>query len=151
MPWPLSPAQQGVNPSGLGGGVGAYRGNESEQFQNDLPNYVGHYQLGFMNEPGLETVYVGVAPAIGSTDLAFPRDTGSVPGTDRIIHSVGPVSGRNSNWTGLRNVNHTPAPGVTGPVVGGADYATQLAASQAAAISVAITEAQSSANLISGY
>lgn len=114
---------------GLDGSVVSYRGNQSEEFVNDraYPDYVGDYKLGFMDAPGLPTVYQGLNPAAGSADLEAPRDIGSVPGTDSIIQSDGPVTGRNSNWTGERGELQSQNPNYFGPNVGGADYAQQLA------------------------
>lgn len=114
--------------TGLGGGVAAYRGNQDAQFQNANPEYAGEYGLDYLDAPGLIPAYAGLNPAPGSVDLIQPRNAGEVSGTNRIIHSVGPVTGESHSWTELQTPLNQPNPNYGGPVTGGGDYSQQLAA-----------------------
>lgn len=121
--YPDEPNQDTNSPS-------SWRSNTGELWPSSHPEYDRPYRRHIDNTPG-PTADAGwsVAPAIGSTDLAFPRDQGGVPGTNTLIGGEGPVTGEDyANWTGQRTALHTPAIGNAGPVVGGPDYSSQLAA-----------------------
>lgn len=110
--------------TGLGDAPAAYRGVASDVIKDPNPAYVGQDQLGYLNNPGIKAAYEDVYPSPGSVDLVAPRQAYGVPGTDRIIHSIGPVSGDNNTFDGNRAALNTPNPGYAGPVTGGPDYAT---------------------------
>lgn len=103
------------------------------QFQSILPNNQGVYDLAFMNTPALtpDNDSKSVNPAAGSADLARPLDTPMfAPGTNRIIHSEGPVRGAPPAWAGDVQTIGRDIVGVGGPVTGdGSGYSSQLAAS----------------------
>lgn len=115
--------------SGLGGGTAAYRGNKSEQFQDDDPAYAGNYELKF-NYPNsvLPTAQPMAVP--GSVDLEAPRNIGGIIGTQKLIASNGPVTGAqtNANWSNSRDLGHIPNPNYDGPVGGGPDQGQKIAA-----------------------
>lgn len=138
-------------PTGLGGGVAAYRGNQADQFQSDNPGYAGEYELGFMDATGIVPGYNELNPAPGSASLLAPRGTagGGQPGTNRIIHSEGPVSGVGSEFSGLQAALNAPNPQYAGPVSGGADYSQQLAASYFAAQAIQFSEQASASAMVS--
>jgi hypothetical protein len=146
--WDLNSADYPVL-TGLGGGVAAYRSNQSEQFQSDNPDYAGEYRLGFENAPGIRPGYNELNPAPGSTSLIAPRNSGETVGTDRIIQSDGPVTGKNSEFTGLRSALYTPNPNYSGPVTGGPDYAQQLAATYFASLAQLYSAEASASALVS--
>lgn len=104
------------------GEVSAYRSNTGDLFQETHTFSEGQYQLDYLNIPGEFVTAQNIVPAAGSSDLAQPRDTGGIPGTNRAIHSEGPVTGTpDNNWTGTRTRTVAQAVGMTGPVIGGAD------------------------------
>lgn len=136
--------------TGAGGGVATYRGNQSEQFQSDNPAYAGEYHLGYENAIGLPApVAQSTAPAPGSTDLVVARTTGGVAGTNRIIQSDGPVTGRDNPFSGLQGDLFTPNPNYNGPVSGGQDYSQQLANAYFASQATLFSEQASAQALIS--
>jgi hypothetical protein len=108
----------------------AHRGVTGELFQDTAPEYAGQYELGFIDQPGTVPSQTYLAPAPGSQDLVAPRDTGGVPGTNRVIHSVGPVDGAGTDggatWSSVRTDLHTPVAQQGGPVTGGPDYGHSL-------------------------
>jgi hypothetical protein len=134
--------------TGLGGGVSAYRGNQDVLNQSSNPGYAGEYHLRFADSQGLSTVYTGRNVAAGSADLIVPRDTGGIPGTDRIIQSVGPVTGVGSEWSGIRETLHAPNPNYAGPVTGGSDYSHSLASSFFAAQAQTFSEMASASAMV---
>jgi len=134
---------------GVEGGPAALVGNSAEVFQADAPEYAGQYELGFLNQPGTVASLASMVPAPGSSDLVAPRDAGGVPGTNRIIHSVGPVDGVLSDgWTGSRADLHTPAPALNGPVSGGPDYGQTLTAAYYASAQANFSQAQAEAAMV---
>lgn len=116
--------------TGIAGGPSAYRSNTGEVFQSGNPEYAGEYFPGFQNDPGTVANPAPLNPAPGSVDLAVPRETGGVAGTNRLIKSEGPVDGAGADlgitWTGDQGDLYRPNPNYHGPVVGGPDYAQQL-------------------------
>lgn len=115
--------------TGIEDGVSQWRSTTGELFQSSNPEYAGHYVRTIDHTPGMLPSFASVAPAPGSTDLAFPRDRDGVPGTNTLIGGEGPVTGEDyANWSGERAVLHTPNIGNAGPVVGGPDYSSQLSA-----------------------
>lgn len=107
----------------------SWRSTVGDRWPSAHPAYDRPYHREFLDNPGTPASDApSVAPAIGSTDLAFPREQGGIPGTNRLIGGDGPVTGEDSQWTGQRAGLHTPAIGNAGPVVGGPDYSSQLAA-----------------------
>lgn len=115
---------------GLGGGTAAYRGNKSEQFQQDDPGYAGGYQLAFAHPKSLVPTPFRPAPAPGSSDLDAPRNVGGYVGTQKLIDSEGPVTGEASNhdWSNTRHVLPQFSAGYEGPVTGGPDTGQKIAA-----------------------
>jgi|SRR6185312_7480260 len=106
----------------------SWRSTVGDKWPSAHPAYDRPYRREFQNSPGASPSDVpSVAPAPGSTDLAFPREQGGIPGTNRLIGGAGPVTGEDSEWTGKRADLHTPAIGNAGPVTGGPDYSNQLA------------------------
>lgn len=131
--------------NGLGGGVSAYRDSQAYQFQSDNPAYAGEYQLGYLNAPGIVMPNADLRhDIIGRED-----DDGRNPGTNRIIHSIGPVTGRDNGFSGIRDELVQPNPGYAGPVSGGSDYAQQLAASYFASQALAYSEQASAQAMVS--
>lgn len=108
----------------------SWRSNTGDLFPSAHPEYDRPYRPHTDSTPGLRDVDAySIAPAPGSTDLAFPRQQGGVPGTNTLLGGTGPVTGEDyANWTGQRARLHTPAIGNRGPVVGGPDYSSQLSA-----------------------
>lgn len=100
-------------------------------FQGDqgTPDSFGTYVLHFQSDMGLvQGTNNYLAPVPGSQDLNVPRDIGGVPGMNRILQSVGPVRGE--TYDVYQNARARISPqqaGQYGPVVGGGDYAQQLA------------------------
>jgi len=104
------------------GEVSAYRSNTGDLFQETHSFADGVYQLDYLDVPGEFVTATELAPAPGSANLIAPRDTGGIPGTNRLIHSQGPVTGTPDNqWTGERTRTVAQAVGMNGPVIGGAD------------------------------
>lgn len=125
-----------------------WRSNTGELFQEGNPQYNRPYHPEYHDDVGItpQNEYSSVIPAVGSVDLAFPRQQGGVPGTNRILLGEGPVTGEDySNWTGQQTALHRPNPNYNGPVVGGPDYSNQLSAAyfqqQAAQYAQAYSEA----------
>lgn len=134
---------------GVEGSPAALVGNSAEVFQADAPEYAGRYELGFLNQPGTISTLSSVVPAAGSSDLLVARDSGGVPGTNRIIHSVGPVDGNLSDgWTGSRADLHTPLVSTNGPVTGGPDYGQTLTAAYYSAAQANFSQAQAEAAMV---
>lgn len=112
---------------GVEDGPTAHRAITGEKFQDENPEYAGQYQLGYLDQPGAVPSQTYLAPAPGSQDLSAPRDSGGVAGTNRVIHSVGPVDGAGADsWSAARTDLHTPLVGTGGPVSGGPDYGHTL-------------------------
>ena len=80
-------------------------------------------------EPGIQpsSNYNSVIAAPGSVDMAQPRDFGSVPNMNNNLIQSGPVGGYGVNMSGYIAKLRSAQPGVTGPVIGGQDYANQVA------------------------
>lgn len=115
--------------TGIDGGVTQWRSTTGELFQATNPEYNRPYVRHLDSTPGPRTTFTELAPAPGSTDLAFPRDQGGIPGTNSLLSADGPVTGEDyANWTGKRAELPTSAIGNNGPVVGGPDYSSQLSA-----------------------
>lgn len=113
---------------GIADGVSEYRSNTGELFQGANPEYAGQYELQYMEASGAMPSYSELQPAAGSASLSAPRNSGEVTGTNRLIKSMGPVSGTDGdNWTGERAALNKPNPNYGGPVSGGPDYASSLA------------------------
>jgi len=117
----------------------------------DNANNVGDYQLGFVNAPLPTPNYAPLNPAPGSVDLERPRDTPFfAPGTNRLIHSKGPVTGvYTERFDGERAVIGSQTPGQGGPVTGGPDYAQQLALTFQAAQNIAYSQQATAQALVS--
>lgn len=118
-----------VGPGADGVAISAPDSNSGEAFQRAgyQPDYAGLYELGYRNDQGLMPSYAEMSPAPGSPSLVAPRDANGVPGTNRVIHSVGPVEGAQvDSWTGLRDEAYSQELGLYGPVAGGPDYHSQL-------------------------
>jgi len=99
-----------------------YRSNTGDLFQDTHTAAEGVYQLDYLEESGAREVATQLAPAPGSENLTAPRNAGGIAGTNRIIHSKGPVTGSPDNfWTGDRTATMAQNPGMNGPVIGGAD------------------------------
>lgn len=117
--------------TGISAGPSEWRSNTGELFQEDAPEYAGKYEVGFENEVGSSFKNESLNPAPGSVDLIAPMDTGSIPGTNRLIKSDGPVDGAGADqgitWTGEQGDLYKPNPNYSGPVAGGPDYANSLA------------------------
>lgn len=98
-------------------------------FEPENPFNVGAYGLGFMDAPALTPTHASLNPAPGSVDLIQPRQTPYFPnGTNRLIHSKGPVTGVYvERYDGSRQEIGRVPTGQGGPVTGGPDYAQQLA------------------------
>lgn len=138
---------------GLGGGVSAYRSNTGELFQESAPEYAGQYLPGFENAAGTLFDNSSTAPAPGSQDLIAARDTGGVSGTNRLIRSVGPVTGEGADggnsWTGNRAELYQSNPNYAGPVVGGPDYANALGSAHYADTLAGYSEIASTSAMVS--
>lgn len=107
----------------------SWRSVVGDNWPSSHPAYDRPYRREFQDATGAVPNDVpSVTPAPGSTDLAFPRQQGGVPGTNRLIGGDGPVTGEDSVWTGKRADLHHPVIGNAGPVTGGPDYSSQLAA-----------------------
>lgn len=80
-------------------------------------------------EPGLQpsSNYNSVIAAPGSVDMSQPRDIGSIPGLNNNLLQTGPVGGSGVTFSGYVAKLRSTQPGVTGPVIGGQDYANQVA------------------------
>lgn len=134
---------------GIGGGPSALRSTTGDVFQDAAPEFAGVYEPGFLAQPGALPAVATLAPAPGSQDLMMPRDTGGVPGTNRIIHARGPVDGALSDqWTGTRETLHAPALQAHGPVVGGPDYGHTLTAAYYAAAQANYSQAAAEAAMV---
>jgi hypothetical protein len=104
------------------GYVAEYRGNAGDLYQESHSAGEGLYQLNYLNETGLGEVATQLNPAAGSANLIEPRNAHGIPGTNRVIHSTGPVTGTPDNWySGQRTATQAQPVGLNGPVVGGAD------------------------------
>lgn len=107
----------------------AQYGNMNDTFQHDdsTPFDSGQYELRFRSDMGLTSeLNSHLLPAPGSANLTAPRDSGGVPGMNRVIASVGPVRGE-SDAT-YRNARQKVVPnnvGQQGPVTG-SDYSQAL-------------------------
>lgn len=129
---------------GVEGGPAALRANTAEVFQSDAPEYAGVYELGYLNQ-------AGTMPTDASLyqDLSAPRDAGGVPGTNRIIHSMGPVDGSpDSGWSGSRTALHAPQTQAMGPVTGGPDYGQTLTAAYYSAAQANFSQAQAESAMV---
>lgn len=134
---------------GIEDGPSALRSNTGEVFQADNPEYAGRYELGYLEQPGAISSLASIAPAPGSSDLTVARDAGGVPGTNRAIHSVGPVDGLLSDaWSGSRTALHAPQPQAHGPVTGGPDYGQSLTAAYYSAAQANFSQAQAEAAMV---
>lgn len=134
---------------GVEDGPSAYRSNTGEAFQHENPEYAGQYELGYLAQPGTMPSTAYLAPAPGSQDLTAPRDSGGVPGTNRVIHSIGPVDGTVSDdWTGSRTGLHAPRVQANGPVAGGPDYGHSLTAAYYSAAQANFSQAQAEAGMV---
>ena len=80
-------------------------------------------------EPGIQpsSNYNSVIAAPGSVDMSQPRDFGSVPNMNNNLVQTGPVGGSGTIWSGYIAKLRSAQPGVSGPVIGGQDYANQVA------------------------
>ncbi len=80
-------------------------------------------------EPGIQpsSNYNSVIAAPGSVDMSQSRDIGSVPGLNNNLLQTGPVGGSGANFSGYVAKLRSAQPGVKGPVIGGQDYANQVA------------------------
>lgn len=104
------------------GSPSAFRSDTGNLFQETHTAAEGRYQLDYLDEVGTQVSAQNLVPAAGSSDLTFARDTGGIPGTNRVIHSEGPVTGTpDVFWTGHRTQTQAERVGLNGPVVGGAD------------------------------
>lgn len=115
------------------------------------PFNVGAYQLQFMDAPAITPSMTQLNPAPGSVNLEQPMDTPFfAPGTNRIIHSKGPVTGTYvERYDGDRaEIGSIPA-GQGGPVTGGPDYAQQLALTFQAAQNIAYSQQAAAQALVS--
>lgn len=113
---------------GIADGVSEYRSNTGELFQPANPEYAGEYELKYRNDAGVMPFYSELQPSAGSSSLSAPRNSGENTGTNRVIHSTGPVSGTDGDrWTGDRAELNKPNPNYGGPVSGGPDYSASLA------------------------
>lgn len=134
---------------GIEGGPASLAGNVMDLAQDTAPEYAGTYELGYLNQPGQVTSLASLVPAAGSSDLTAPRDAGGVAGTNRIIHSVGPVDGVVSDgWTGSRADLHAPQVQANGPVAGGPDYGHSLTAAYYSAAQANFSQAQAEAAMV---
>lgn len=136
---------------GVEDGPSAHRANTAETFQNapEVPEYAGKYELGYLDQPGAAPSTAYLAPAPGSQDLAAPRDSGGVAGTNRQILSVGPVDGHISDgWTNSRADLHTPQVGTAGPVVGGPDHGHMVNAAYYAQAQAQFSQAAAEAAMV---
>ena len=77
--------------AGVAGGPSEHRANTGELFQAGNPAYAGTYQLEYQNDSGVTPGFFEQVAAPGSASLSAPRNAGEVTGTNRIIHSTGPV------------------------------------------------------------
>lgn len=127
-------------------------GSTGERDQTQAPEYAGQYELGYLNQPGALPTQTYLAPAPGSQDLLVPRDTGGISGTNRILHSVGPVDGAGTDggntWTSDRDVLHKAAVGNSGPVAGGPDYGHSLTAAYYAQAAAQFNTAAAEASMV---
>lgn len=138
--------------TGIGGGVSEFRSTTGQLFQDDNPAYAGTYTPGFQDSPGTVFATTPLAPAPGSTDLAAPRESGGMPGTNRLINSLGPVAGdgaEHGRWTGNREDANKPNMQYAGPVTGGPDYANSLGAAYFAAQQQAYSDQAANAAMVS--
>ena len=79
----------------------------------------------------------------------MPRDAGGVPGTNRAIHSVGPVDGvPGDGWSGSRTALHQSQTQSAGPVTGGPDYGQSLTAAYYSAAQTNFSQAQAEAGMV---
>jgi len=129
---------------GVEGGPSALRANTAEVFQDAAPEYAGQYELGYLNQPGTVPTNASLYQ-----DLTVPRDSGGVPGTNRAIHSIGPVGGLpGDGWTGSRAALHAPQTQSGGPVTGGPDYGQTLTAAYYSAAQANFSQAQAEAAMV---
>lgn len=133
---------------GVEGGPSAVRSNTGELFQDTAPEYAGQYELSYLNQPGTVGSLASLVPAAGSSDLSAPRDSGGVPGTNRAIHSTGPVDGLPEGWTGSRTALHQAQTQSAGPVTGGPDYGQTLTAAYYSAAQANFSQAQAEAAMV---
>lgn len=135
--------------TGPDGGPEAHRAVTGETFQATNPEYAGAYALGYLDAPGAPVSAAFLAPAPGSVDLSAARDAGAVPGTNRLIHSEGPVTGSPFvGWTGTRTDLHKPIAQVDGPVTGGPDYGRTLTAAYYGQAQAAYSQAAAEAAMV---
>lgn len=117
------------------------------------PLWAGEYALGFLANPLPAPTYNPTNPAPGSVDLERPSDTPFfAPGTNRLIHSIGPVTGNGGSegrWDGSRATIGRAPTGQGGPVTGGPDYAQQLALTFQAAQNIAYSQQAAASALVS--
>jgi len=115
------------------------------------PFNVGSYGVAFMDAPAITPSMTQLNPAPGSVNLEQPRDTPFfAPGTNRIIHSTGPVTGAGSErYDGDRAEIGSNPVGQGGPVTGGPDYAQQLALTFQAAQNIAYSQQAAASALVS--
>lgn len=101
-----------------------------ENEPNAFPLYVRKSGVSRIQwEPGLQPTsnYNSVIAAPGSVDMAQPRDFGSVPNLNNNLVQTGPVGGTGVTFSGYIAKLRSAQPGVSGPVIGGQDYANQVA------------------------
>jgi hypothetical protein len=134
---------------GLSGGTAAYRSNQDDVLdQGWQPDYAGQYGIKFAEAKGIDpNTQRETVP--GSADLGMTRDTGGTVGTDRIIMSDGPVTGKSHDWSDQRDKVYQANPNYSGPVTGGPDYAQRLAMTFMASQAVAFSEQASAEALVS--
>jgi hypothetical protein len=117
---------------GVSGGPTAVQGNtgDVDGFQAMAASYAGGYDPNFLEIPGQFVSAAQTTAGTGSANLVAPRDSGGIPGTNRLIQSAGPVSGTSDNlWSGKRAATVPKSVSVSGPVGGGQD--TGIAAQRA--------------------
>lgn len=137
--------------TGPDGGPEAHRGVTGALFQSDpsMPADLGLYQLDYLEVSGAAPAQQFLAPAPGSVDLVMARESGGVAGTNRIIHSVGPVDGAmGDGWTGTRTDLHRLIPQSDGPVTGGPDYGHTAMAAYYSVAQAAFSQAAAEAGMV---
>lgn len=131
---------------GVNNGPTAHQGNTGDLYQDTHPGYAGLYVPDFRDASGAQPVAAERVPAVGSQSLVEARDARGVPGTNRAIHSTGPVTGTSDNlWSGRRAATVPKPVGQSGPVSGGQDANSAAArayySQQASYVSQAMAEA----------
>lgn len=117
-----------------------------------LPDGIASPHRGFANQTpiqydtpqNVDSAYSNLNPSAGSADLIEPRQARGIAGHQKLLVIDGAVTGRDSEWTGLKTNAPARKVGAKGVVTGGADYISQAQIAFGASQMQMLTEQASS-------